>query len=125
MLVSLGGDKPDDEEDSHDEVRQDLSTKVMNYEQIMASLGKKTLKVKMEERRKKEEEKARAEELKRDEMRIRALYGAHLGGHQMMMPLTMPTEDGEQGNDPAAERRRRAKQVNAELTNIVSAKKNC
>ena len=36
----------------------------MNYEQIMACLGKKTLKVKLEERRKQEEEKARNEQLK-------------------------------------------------------------
>jgi len=34
--------------------KQELSTKQMNYEQIMARLGKKTLKVKIKERREKE-----------------------------------------------------------------------
>jgi hypothetical protein len=53
-----------DNEDSEDGSRKDLSTKVMNYEQIMACLGKKTLKVKQEERRKMEEESARIESLK-------------------------------------------------------------
>lgn len=37
-----------------DEEQQELSTKHMNYEQIMARLGKKTLKVKIKERREKE-----------------------------------------------------------------------
>jgi hypothetical protein len=41
----VANDKHDDE-DSEDGTRKDLSTKVMNYEQIMACLGKKTLKVK-------------------------------------------------------------------------------
>ena len=36
----------DDESSSDDQARKDLSTKVMNYEQIMKCLGKQTLKVK-------------------------------------------------------------------------------
>ena len=43
--MPLAGDKNDDSSDI-DPSRKDLSTKVMNYEQIMACLGKKTLKVK-------------------------------------------------------------------------------
>ena len=37
-----------------DDDQHDLSTRHMNYEQIMARLGKKTLKVKIKERREKE-----------------------------------------------------------------------
>ena len=67
MIVSLvATDK--NEEDDDDGSRKDLSTKVMNYEQIMACLGKKTLKVKQEERRKMEEERAREEHLKQQQM---------------------------------------------------------
>jgi hypothetical protein len=39
----------------------DMSTKHMNYEQIMARLGKKTLKVKIKERREKEKAELAAE----------------------------------------------------------------
>lgn len=58
--MSLTGNNKN-EDSSDPDIRQDLSTKVMNYEQIMACLGKKTLKVKQDERRKAEEEKARQE----------------------------------------------------------------
>lgn len=44
LIVSLTNDCKDDE--SSDLDRKDLSTKVMNYEQIMVCLGKQTLKVK-------------------------------------------------------------------------------
>jgi hypothetical protein len=37
-----------------DEAQLEMSTKHMNYEQLMARLGKKTLKVKIKERREKE-----------------------------------------------------------------------
>lgn len=45
------------------EEQQDLSTKHMNYEQIMARLGKKTLKVKVQERREKEKAELAAEQI--------------------------------------------------------------
>ena len=64
LIDSLVANDKHDDEDSDDGTRKDLSTKVMNYEQIMACLGKKTLKVKQEERRKIEEERARVEALK-------------------------------------------------------------
>ena len=60
LIMSLTGNNKN-EDSSDPDIRQDLSTKVMNYEQIMACLGKKTLKVKQDERRKAEEEKARQE----------------------------------------------------------------
>lgn len=63
MSLATNNDKNDESSDDSS-ARKDLSTKVMNYEQIMACLGKQTLKVKMEERRKVEEEKARQEHLK-------------------------------------------------------------
>jgi len=60
LIVSLATD--DKNEDSSDsDIRRELSTKVMNYEQVMACLGKKTLKMRQDERRKQEEEKARQE----------------------------------------------------------------
>jgi len=60
LIVSLATD--DKNEDSSDsDSRRELSTKVMNYEQVMACLGKKTLKMRQDERRKQEEEKARQE----------------------------------------------------------------
>lgn len=48
----------------------------MNYEQIMACLGKKTLKVKQAERRKNEEEETRKQHLKEQQMQLSAMYGA-------------------------------------------------
>lgn len=45
----------------------------------MACLGKQTLKVKQEERRKVEDEKARLEQLKQQQMQIDAMYGMHHG----------------------------------------------
>jgi len=47
LIVSLN-----DENSNEDAGRRDLSTKEMNYEQIMVCLRKKTLKTKQEERRK-------------------------------------------------------------------------
>ena len=60
-LSNNAKDWNDEDESSDDDStarRKDLSTKVMNYEQIMACLGKQTLKVKQAKRRKAEEEKA-------------------------------------------------------------------
>lgn len=51
-----------DEEES-----QELSTKHMNYEQIMARLGKKTLKVKIKERREKEKADLQADHASSDD----------------------------------------------------------
>ena len=65
LIVSLASNIHDDEEKNEDssdvdsQARKDLSTQVMNYEQIMKCLGKQTLKVKQQERRKMEEEAAR------------------------------------------------------------------
>jgi len=90
LIVSLAND--DKYEDSHDpDSRRDLSTKVMNYEQIMACLGKKTLKVKQEERRKNEEERARDEQLKQQQMQLDAMYG---DGSFSMFPRGMMVGPG-------------------------------
>jgi len=51
LIVSLN-----DENSNEEAGRRDLSTKEMNYEQIMVCLRKKTLKTKQEERRKQQDE---------------------------------------------------------------------
>ena len=57
--MSLATDDKNEDSSADSDSRRELSTKVMNYEQVMACLGKKTLKMRQDERRKQEEEKAR------------------------------------------------------------------